>query len=89
MNLVKQLLDGLNYEEYTPPDYEPTYSELHVVGVHAYHNLVFIDKGLNNEEAERRKARVARAAGAAASTAEPPRPAQVGYGCNEAARSGV
>jgi hypothetical protein len=66
MNLVKQLLDGLNYEEYTPPDYEPTYSELHVVGVHAYHNLVFIEKGLNNEEAERRKARVARAAQASA-----------------------
>lgn len=54
MNMIKSLLDGLNYEEYTEPDYEPSYSELHVVAVHAYHNLVFIEKGLNNEEAGRR-----------------------------------
>jgi len=74
MNMVKQMLDGLNYEEYAPHDYEPTYSELHVVGVHAYHNLVFIEKGLNNEEEEFRRIRVVRAARAAA-TAPTPDPA--------------
>lgn len=62
MNLIKSLLDGLNYEEYTEPDYQPTYSELHVVAVHAYHNLVFIEKGLNNEEAGRRARALAQAA---------------------------
>ena len=44
MGLVKRLVDGLNYEEFLDEAYEPTYSDLHVVGVHAYHNLVFIDK---------------------------------------------
>ncbi|WP_193611182.1 class I SAM-dependent methyltransferase [Nocardioides lijunqiniae] len=49
MALVKDLLDGLNYEEFLDADYEPTYSDRHVVAVHAYHNLIFIEKGLNNE----------------------------------------
>lgn len=49
MALVKDLLDGLNHEEFADPDYEPTYTDQHVVAVHAYHNLVFIQKGLNNE----------------------------------------
>jgi demethylmacrocin O-methyltransferase len=53
MNLVKGLLDGLNYVEYTDPGYEPSYTERHVVGVHAYHNLVVIEKGLNDEERSR------------------------------------
>ncbi|MCW2851388.1 MAG: hypothetical protein JWM84_1052 [Nocardioides sp.] len=49
MALVKDLLDGLNHEEFLDPDYEPTYSDRHVVAVHAYHNLIVIEKGLNNE----------------------------------------
>lgn len=49
MALVKDLLDGLNHEEYPQADYEPTYSDRHVIAVHAYHNLVIIEKGLNNE----------------------------------------
>jgi Rhamnosyl O-methyltransferase/CmcI len=49
MGLTKRLVDGLNYEEYTDEGYEPSYTELHVRGVHAYHNLVFVDKGLNAE----------------------------------------
>jgi len=68
MNMVKALLDDLNYEEHTPPEHEPSYTELHVVGVHAYHNLVFIDKGLNNEDAGKR----ARALANKASLAEQP-----------------
>jgi hypothetical protein len=49
MAMVKDLLDGLNYEEFLDADYEPSYSDRHVVAVHAYHNLIFIEKGLNNE----------------------------------------
>jgi len=47
MGFTKTLVDGLNYEEYTDAGYEPAFNELHVVGVHAYHNLVFVDKGIN------------------------------------------
>lgn len=49
MAMIKSLLDDLNYEEYTDVEYQPTQNQAYVVGVHAYHNLVFIDKGLNNE----------------------------------------
>ena len=54
MALVKDLLDGLNYEEYVDPAYAPTYTDLHVTEVHAYHNLVFIQKGANSEGTRRR-----------------------------------
>lgn len=49
MAMVKSLVDGLNYEEFHDEDYEPTYTERHVVAVHCYHNLVFIIKGDNSE----------------------------------------
>ena len=49
MALVKDLVDGLNYEEYVDEAYQPSYSDTHVVGVHCYHNLVFIEKGENRE----------------------------------------
>jgi demethylmacrocin O-methyltransferase len=56
MALVKDLLDGLNYEEFEEETgHEPTYSDKHVVAVHAYHNLVIIEKGLNDEGTTRRK----------------------------------
>lgn len=55
MALVKDLVDGLNYEEYVDESYEPTYADLNVVAVHAYHNLVFIEKGRNVEGTRRRK----------------------------------
>lgn len=48
MALVKRLLDGLNHEELLPP-HEPSYTDLHVVAVHCYHNLVVIEKGDNRE----------------------------------------
>lgn len=54
MALVKDLVDGLNYEEYVDESYEPTYTDLHVVAVHAYHNLVLIEKGANREGTNRR-----------------------------------
>lgn len=49
MALVKDLIDGLNYVEFLDEDYEPSYSDTHVVAVHCYHNLVFIEKGSNLE----------------------------------------
>ena len=54
MALVKDLVDGLNYEEYVDESYEPTYTDLNVVAVHCYHNLVFIEKGHNAEGTNRR-----------------------------------
>jgi demethylmacrocin O-methyltransferase len=55
MALVKDLVDGLNHEEYVDESYEPTYTDLNVVGVFAYHNLVFIQKGRNAEGTNRRR----------------------------------
>ena len=54
MALVKDLVDGLNYEEYVDDDYQPSYTDLHVTAVHAYHNLVFVQKGRNVEGTRRR-----------------------------------
>ncbi|MCW2810347.1 MAG: hypothetical protein JWP61_805 [Friedmanniella sp.] len=50
MAFVKTLLDDLNYEEFTKAGYQPTYTQRYVVAVHAYHNLVVIEKGDNNEK---------------------------------------
>jgi hypothetical protein len=55
MALVKDLVDGLNYEEYDDDDYQPSYTDLNVVAVHCYHNLVIIEKGSNTEGTQRRK----------------------------------
>lgn len=49
MAMLKRLADGLNHVEYVVEPYEPTYTDRHVVGVHFYHNLVFVQKGLNTE----------------------------------------
>ncbi len=56
MALVKRLLDGLNHEEFLSATYEPTYTDRHVVGLHAYHNLVVIEKGTNDEGSLKRAA---------------------------------
>jgi hypothetical protein len=56
MALVKRLVDGLNYEEFLPEDYVPSYTDLNVVAVHCYHNLVVIEKGSNREGSNKRKA---------------------------------
>ncbi|MEJ7833501.1 MAG: hypothetical protein WKF79_15825 [Nocardioides sp.] len=55
MWLVKKLVDGLNYEEFVDDDYEPTYSDRNVVGLHCYHNLVLIEKGRNEEGSNKRR----------------------------------
>jgi len=49
MELVKDLIDGLHFEEFLDDSYEPTYSDLHVTSVSCYHNLVVITKGDNRE----------------------------------------
>ncbi|MBW9214127.1 hypothetical protein KV102_04665 [Mumia sp. zg.B53] len=54
MALVKSLVDGLNHEEFVDETYEPSYTDLHVVAVHCYHNLVIIEKGDNREGTRRR-----------------------------------
>lgn len=54
MALVKDLVDGLNYEEFVDEEYDPSYSDLNVTAVHAYHNLVVIEKGRNAEGTRRR-----------------------------------
>jgi hypothetical protein len=55
MAMVKRLLDGLNHEELLPEDHEPSYTDLHVVAVHCYHNLVVVEKGDNREGSNKRQ----------------------------------
>jgi hypothetical protein len=49
MQYLRGLVDGLNFEEFKDDSYQPSYYDRHIVGMHFYHNLVFIEKGLNNE----------------------------------------
>lgn len=49
---LKSLVDGLNHEEFRREGFAPSYLDRHIVGLHFYHNLAFIYKGLNNENAE-------------------------------------
>lgn len=53
MDLVKQLIDGLNYEEFVIDGYQPSYTDLHVTGVSAWHNMAVIYKGDNREGTNR------------------------------------
>lgn len=50
MGFLKQLTDGLNHAEFETRCYRPTYTDTHIVGLHFYHSMVFIEKGLNNGE---------------------------------------
>jgi hypothetical protein len=45
MNYFKRLADGLNHAELL----RPGYLEKHVTAVHFFHNLVFVEKGRNDE----------------------------------------
>lgn len=55
MDFVKQLVDGLNHEEFLMPGYEPSYTDRHVKAVHCYHNLVILEKGDNVEGSNKRR----------------------------------
>ena len=50
MNFFKGLTDSLNHKEFLIKDYEASYYDKHIISMHFYHNLIFIYKGLNNEE---------------------------------------
>jgi hypothetical protein len=49
MSFFKSLADGLNHVEFKLPGYEPSYFDRHVIALRFYHNLVFVQKGLNDE----------------------------------------
>ncbi|ESQ86744.1 hypothetical protein ABAC460_22095 [Asticcacaulis sp. AC460] len=49
MPFFKSLVDGLNWQEMHRPGYQPNYFDMNIVGMHFYHNLLFIRKGANTE----------------------------------------
>jgi hypothetical protein len=49
MTLLQRLADGLNYQEFDIPAYEPSYTDRWVQSLIFYHNLAFILKGSNLE----------------------------------------
>jgi hypothetical protein len=59
MNYFKALVDGLNHVEYPISDYQPTYWDRNIVEISFFHNIVFIQKG-NNDEATNLPAEVER-----------------------------
>ncbi|HEX6346575.1 class I SAM-dependent methyltransferase [Umezawaea sp.] len=48
MGLLKSLVDGLNHRE-IDDGREPSYSDRHITAVHFYHNMAFVEKGVNSE----------------------------------------
>jgi hypothetical protein len=54
MAMLKRLVDGLNHEEFVDEDYQPTYTDEHVVGAHFFHNLAILEKGVNAEGTHKR-----------------------------------
>ena len=50
MDFFKSLVAHMNYREFLRADYVPSYFDKHIIGVHFYHNIVFIFKGHNNTE---------------------------------------
>jgi hypothetical protein len=55
MNFFKSLTDSLNHMEFLIDDYKPKYYDKHITSIHFYHNLIIIQKGLNNECSNIRK----------------------------------
>lgn len=49
MSFFKQFIDGLNWREIHRPGYAPTSFDLSIVSMRFYHNLIFIEKGFNEE----------------------------------------
>jgi demethylmacrocin O-methyltransferase len=46
--MLKDLLEGLQYEE-QPGGGEPDYFQRNISGMHVYHNIAFLEKGINSE----------------------------------------
>lgn len=49
LNFLKTLIDGLNYEEFDNPFYEPSYFDKNIRSVQFFHNLAIIYKDKNEE----------------------------------------
>ena len=49
MGYFKRLADAINFEEIFKPGYTPSYYDRHVVAIHFFHNMIFVQKGLNDE----------------------------------------
>ncbi len=49
INYFRKLVHSLNYEEIDNPSYQPTYYDKNIIGIHFYHNMVFVEKGNNQE----------------------------------------
>ena len=49
MGYFKSLVDGLNYEEIARSGFTASYLDIHINSIHFYHNMIFIQKGLNKE----------------------------------------
>jgi len=49
MGYFKSLVDGLNYEEIARSSFTASYLDMHINSIHFYHNMIFIQKGLNKE----------------------------------------
>ena len=67
MGFFKRLVDGLNHQELRNDHYRPTYYDRHIVAIHFYHNIIFIEKGLNDEQGK-----VHKGEGGRAEMVEPP-----------------
>ena len=64
ISMVKDLVDGLHYEEFLDETYEPTYVDQYLRSLHAYHNMVVLEKGDNREGSNRGLVSKRRLAGA-------------------------
>jgi len=49
MGYFSRLLHCLNYEEIIRPGTSPSFLDTHIVSIHFYHNLIFVNKGNNLE----------------------------------------
>ncbi|MFE4519737.1 hypothetical protein ACFRMQ_36830 [Kitasatospora sp. NPDC056783] len=52
VGLLKRIVDGLHHQEWVTPEEapRPSYADRHAVALTVYHNLAFIEKGVNAEE---------------------------------------
>jgi hypothetical protein len=46
---IKSLVDGLDFKDYERLDYSPTYFDKNIVAIHFYRNMIFIQKGKNQD----------------------------------------
>ncbi len=49
VEFFKSFIDSINWQEIHRPGYQPNYFDLNIVSMHFYHNMIFIEKGHNQE----------------------------------------